>query len=784
MTRNAFFRLAPIVVLAFAAAAQGSWETKGHSVHFSEFEPDFGEPTAPISVRWNEVYDGRSGYNITEYRDLDGDRGNSLDGLRAARIANLRRREAAAARLARLAESKGKWAEALRHWRKARKENGPDAAIAQDRIEVFEQWTPKVPIALLKRYLGTRDRERSNDFARIRMLYQSIENDPRAGFLKAHAAYGVASASEPGGEELYAEVARRYPKSPRRESALLQAARCVLAERSSSPQENFGLGNPSYTPERIRKAKTWLTTLLADYPNSRLKAAALGWLGRAEYLARRNSQAVSLYRRQAAIVAGDERFRAWQSAAHCEPDAGKAFVLYLHMLRDADDPDQRYWSYVFLDRVRDGLHAAETKEVSRALEADPNLLDPYLEFRLGMTETSKAERAQLAGLAKRVFDRFPNASVRPRLMARLAEIEYRQGRYGPALTWATRGIAGGDGSDGLAHYMAASCRFRMGDLRGAENGYLDVIRRYPKSHLAKAAREPLALVRERRGDLAGALDLYFEMDYRSDIAYLLDARMTPEQVAAYAKRPEGRNRRNRINLAYGYRLLRVGKFEQAERAFASIPEKLRLRLAKNASPYGYSPFGDSYQEDLDKFFDPLATARSLGHLTRAAAKAKEGEPKARAMYALASFYRSRRHLLLYNADLWGGTRLYDFGWSWFEGAATPDDDRAAIRHHREHECLMHTYAICREIARKYPKSSMAAPALYRAATSAYTLCEFNDWWRKQGRAILKPQVAVDLMKRLAADYPDHALATNARKYARLWTAENRRDGLHAALSGD
>lgn len=774
---------------ALIAAAHASWETQGFSVHFTEYEPDFGAPTSPVWIKGWESWDGRSGFyysSDTFYRFGRPHEESSLWTWQSARRNNQTRRERSAAAKARAAEKKGNWREAEASWRVVLGERGALAAIAQDRIEVFRQRTSETPKDLLKRYFALRDQEESSDFARLRMLYQSIERDPRAGFLQAHASYGIASISVPshgaGGEALYAQTAARYPNSPRRESALIMAARCALMS-PLTPASKVGSGRAESATVRTANAKRWLQTLLRDYPATRFRPNALGWLARAEYLSGNRKAAIDLYRKQIAVTRGTERFQAWQSLAINESDFGGKFVAYLRMLADADDPMQLYWANVYLARTKEDLTNEQAASVSRLVANDPTLLDPYLDYRLRHTSTTKPERIRLANLAESAIRRYPQAKIRPRLLARLAEIEYRRGRYGRALQWASRAIDAGDGPDGLAHYMAASCRFRLGDMRGAERGYAEVRRKFPKSHLAKAAREPLAIVNERQGDLAGALDLYFDLQYESDIAYMLDARMSPEQVRAYGSTQEGRKRRHRVSLALGYRLLRVGRFDEAERAFLSIPEGVRKDLVPGPGRYGYTPFDTSSGAEVDRMFDPVKTTRDLRRLSRAVASASGGEPKAKAMFALANYYRDRRHLLLYNASLWQGTRLYDFGWFWFKDIATKSDEAAVQRHHREHECLMHTYRICIEIAEKYPTSSVAPQALYRAAASAYTLSEFNDWWRKQGRAILTGRTAARLMGRMAARYPNHALAKNARKYSKLWTLESERRELRVRLEG-
>ena len=221
-----------------AGMALASWETKGFSVHFNEYEPDFGKPTTPIWMHGWESWDGRSGFvyssNKSDYDGYPSDYWDITDWAKHRGDA-VSKEESRLSSLARVAEAKGQWTSALRQWRAIRALEGPMAALAQDRIEVFSELRRGFSAEILKSYLGARDRSEYKWDTDLRRVLQRIAGNSKAGFLRAHAAYAVAALDEdnaPTAEgTTYARVAFDYPKSPRAESALMMAARTKLRER-------------------------------------------------------------------------------------------------------------------------------------------------------------------------------------------------------------------------------------------------------------------------------------------------------------------------------------------------------------------------------------------------------------------------------------------------------------------------------------------------------------------------------------------------------------------------
>jgi hypothetical protein len=289
----------------------------------------------------------------------------------------------------------------------------------------------------------------------------------------------------------------------------------------------------------------------------------------------------------------------------------------------------------------------------------------------------------------------------------------------------------------------------------ALKGYED---RFKDSYLAKAALEQRALIEERLGKWKEAVEDYKILGYDRDRAYILDVRLTPEEMQDYAT--ETKDPLDAITA--GYRYLRVGNFDRAKQWFENVPEEQRKKLAKVGSrDYAWLQPENS-NSPLDLIPDPSKTARELSVLQK--------DKSAKGLYAFASYYYNHRNLLLYNAPLWEGSRAA-LGWAWNAKIATPEDSAARQKHFFEHECVARSRAICLELVKRYPKDPIAAKALYRAATSTRRLASFNGWWRAQNDKTNRYEEAANLLKRVYTEFPNDPLAKNARKYEKVFRQE-------------
>lgn len=610
------------------------------------------------------------------------------------------------------AESDRNWAEARKVAQLILKKVPDDAETMRDRLEIYGEIAKRGVPADLPNYLTARAQKPD-----VKTL-STIAGG--RGWLAPHAKYALAAVSYDNGKR--AEAASLYEAaadsgSPRYEPALMMAARINLRDGATENQISHG-------EELLRR-------MLSERPNTRFRASINGWLLRVNFLRK-------LY--------------------------ADALVGYLGQIDERGNPDEQALVISSITMTANAIGPKDAKLIRTVLLAQPKYLEPYLNYRLYHSEAKKADLQQLANFAQVVLKKHPEAVLKMSTLARLAEISYLTGDHRQALSFANRSLAatGSDRRD-LATYVKGASLAKLGRTDRALEAFAGFEKTYKGSYLGRAVRENRALLFEKKGEFGKALDEYFANGYRYDVAYLLDVRMTLNEVERYVQAHPS----HRLKLALGYRLLRAEKYDQAAGVFASIPTKERLLLAEVSNKeYGWA-------EGYDKIVDPLVTAKDLSRLSEQARTATTHEATAAALYKLASYYYERRNLLLYNADLWKGMRSIAFAYFWNEEFAQPGDTNVVRRHHYEHECLMHAKQICLAIAKDYPRTKSAPKALYRAATASRRLANFNTWWRKEDRHQLLYRQAASSLRKLYTLYPNDPLAKKAKKYESVFISEGR-----------
>lgn len=523
--------------------------------------------------------------------------------------------------------------------------------------------------------------------------------------------------------------------SPIRGRAMIMAARTLIGQ--TYPYGEKARPNSA----AISQARGFLNELLTNPSYQRFAWSARGWRARIDF---------------------------------AEKQYGNAAVAYLAQLRTAPNFDDRLQATTSLRVSLDRISTADAAIIRKAILADPRLFEPYAEYRIyhsevGYDEAKPRTKESLASLAKfgrDVIAANPKVTIKAGVTARLAEIAYQSGDFATAQTLADRSLTTPNGERrDLARYVAAGARFRQKKTADAIKTLGQVSTAFKGSYLLAPANELKALCQQDLGDFGAALDTYRELDYKLDIAYLLDVRMSIDQIRAYRDQKPGAF----ATLVLGYRLLRENNLPEAKREFASIPEADRKKLAK----VGDTDYRWNELPGIDVIPDPLVTTQEL-------MKLREKTDTPADLYALASYYYNHRNLLLYNASLWDGSRQVLVS---LNSGVTTREDRLLVRKHSyEHECLFVARQICLEIARRFPQAPETSKALYRAATSSRRLADFNSWWRAYGTQAELFDSAISLMKRCATEFPNEPLAANARKYAKAYDDEKRDALLQAGFA--
>lgn len=628
------------------------------------------------------------------------------------------------------------------------------------------------------------DRHRQGDSGfireRIAVLRAGLQRGDRRGmaayvggkasssaWLRPFYMYDALLAQQPGSErgmkfaslalQLQSNLSTLPPRmvdDPWLEPTLMMAARDFLMD---TPNGKSGFEPPA---KGDISAGVRVLNHLRTNRKGRFYSSATGWLARARYLQGDYLGALAIYWQQLKLESGGEaRLRVLDSICMCETALkrrGRAAFADFLVLDFIKDPNRRDFYFNQVAAKLGQFTSSDAKAFWACLKTSPPALSAYLDYRL---DRSTVTPDLLALSASATFEG-PYAG---HIYGRLAEAAYRLRRLPAVLAYCEKCLATSTKDDdrGLATYLQASVAQRQGQRAQAMAGYEEVLRRYRKSYVAGGARENLALLYEHAGRLGDALDMYYALGYQHDVAYMLDIRMSTDQIEAYLGSHPRHDSRDVIRYSLGLRYLRQHRFAEATRAFTLVPDGKRKAYLQG------SPWMD---EGVTPMRDPLLSTRDLALRYEAAAKAHGSEAKAKALLSIGNYYYNHRDLLLYNARLWHFERSVSIGWSWNDSVATSEDVAALQRHHDEHECLAQAMQVFDELLRMYPTSSSAQRAAYRDACAAWRLANFSPYWRWVADRGNLHERAVNLMH-LASTGADKNLAKTAHKFAGVFLEE-------------
>jgi TolA-binding protein len=592
--------------------------------------------------------------------------------------------------------------------------------------------------------------------------------DQVSDFLKPYVCYQAGAELYDSGKlkdaaQAFETCSHRYPKSELAESAWIMSARSLLTVDD---------------PERadVDHAETILQSFLSVYPHSRFRSNAIGWLGRCGYLKGDFAAALRNYEWQlSSCRTPSEKDSVYLSMIECREEAGQkaqAAALWLRDYAVWSDVGKAYVAVKKFEKEMSGLTAAESKTFRGELVDDPDLAASYFAIRLDLMNTKGSERRKLADLGREVVRRHPSAS---NVWARLAEMSYMDGDYRTARSQAAHGLDAENSRNddwALCEFLYASTSMRGGLNSEAIHEFQAVSA--TSGYLSESAKETLAYLFDKIGDLDSALQQFYGLnssavhndeefsgDYNSDIAYLIDVKMTPSELQAMIDDHPSSPHRDEWIYSLGLRFLRKEQFREAEAIFA------RLNTAERRKFAGITKDNDDSDGPIQ---DPLQTTKDLAQLTFDATRGTD-EQRAAALYEKASYYYERRGLLLYNYVIWQDARVMSVDDGWNDSIASARDVSALHDHEYEHECLVHAADLCKEVYEGYPRSKVAPNAIYRRACALEHLGNENEWWRWEGGRTHVAAQAADLLREIPKRYPHCDLAKDAAKYASAFASE-------------
>ena len=787
MNRRIIGALGAVGAIGGILLPSGAWASFGEnfgSVHFNSGEPDFGTPprrgvregqdTRPSA--YGESQRGGPLYvELTEERD-EAERERRQRERRASRVqiaAAIAKRDWSSAlhRCEREAATLG-WTGSLRDY----------AEVLTIASEPFPRTSPG-PERLQAYFhaLALSDGDYQNR-REAQTIFERLYRDSLAGFLREHALYQRASLEYCGKDfnealKSYERFLQEFPRSVKREAALIMVARCGLLPAAVTQSD----------PPAARRA---LQQLHSEFPNSRFRRAALGLQARDAYRNGDYDKAAEIYRAIEDVSSLTDAYNAMPRAAQ-ERWQPRLLAAHLSLMERTRKQREYLWSLQQIDRMLQALTPDGARTFVAMLHKEPGLAAPYFYYRLYYTldtprkphddewqdadsrrsewndyETERIKRhrelTDLSRLAERIAARHKDA-LPLSVQIKLAEIHYQRGDYGDAVRWANRALQAsevGEETYARALFVRGATRHRQRQETAAISDFETLLKRCADSPMRSGAREELAILYEDTGDLAAALDQYFALDYRQDIAYILDVRMPTATVAAYVVANPRHGQRDLLHYSLGVRSLRDGDLSAARRNLQSVPRARYRNFSKITDYLGENEHGP----------DPLTTINEIMELKSRIARTRTREARAMAEYDYASYHYKSGTLLFYNAALWKGQRIWLFEEMWNYRQQIQGDVRAVERHMMAHEAYAHALRLCLQIVHDYPRTKAEPLALYRAACAASRLAALNHCWGYPPNLEAK---ASHLMALLARRYPHHPLASHARKYADVFAREGQ-----------
>ena len=562
-------------------------------------------------------------------------------------------------------------------------------------------------------------------------IEEKIAEVPREPALRDNAAYLSAayqyrSKSYAAAEQNFLRLATQYSHSEKREAALLMGGLSAL-KQSSCYIDEYGLPKESGCNDELwQRARQTFARQIAQYPHGRLAADARGWLG---YLARGSGDSAGAMIEYYRQLADDD--------ASVRRDA--AFSLSF-MRGDATDADLARVEAELADEPQAALAYSYHNLYNYAYAVEPGAWG-WNEVDWANAKKAKAydARQRIVDYAARMAQRHAGASGAFLLRIAQAKLELEEPR--DALTLVGRALKSGlpDEERKQALWVKGAAEYYLEDFASARLTLKALIAADANRDLTHGARRMLAIVAEKQSDWGEALAQYYALGYDTDVAYLLDVIMTPEQIAHFIQKRATSEQRNDLQYALGLRWLRVGRWAEA-RAVLTVVTAVACAMPDRSYDWQLQRPGKQRPKfDLEIpaqgicsqwLLRDLKTIDDLETLEARVATAVNDEARAEALYQLASYQYDSSTEIFYNPRLWQSQRHWLLGsLAEKESYLVPNEARRLWDYMNSHDVLARALPIYLDIAERYPNSKAAGDALFTAAMCHERLSDMNRYWR-------------------------------------------------------
>lgn len=544
----------------------------------------------------------------------------------------------------------------------------------------------------------------------------------------------------------FREHTERHPNSEKNEAVRYMIAKIIMESSHSFGNMSCGImGKRQWENEEIKtseiepvekcKDESWhkaveaFREMMQKFPNGRYRNDARGWLA---YLYRRGgdrAEALAEYYR----LLGDPTER----TARLEAKKSLQFIGHEY----DDQMLDKVESLIVGDRdaaLAYAYHRIYNHAIDFSYEEPSKWCcsgeDSWREREEEETRVSKANRIgnheleRIAKFASAMMNRYSSAAVSGNFVLRVAEAQLELQNYAEALKSADKalelGISGDMRMEGL--WVKGSSEHKQKRLKAARETFKKLIAEFPKTKLTEGARRLLAMTAEDQDDLETALDLYTELDYESDVAYLVDVLLPTDRLAKYAEDRKRTPQYDRLLYSLGLRYMRDKRWKDARDTFHRVRTETGtdgyLQQDKNAT--WYFPKEPGFDEGEFSYIktswvtQDLKTIDILESHEQAVESAQGDEAKAEAMYQLASVLFEADDLAFYNPSLWTGWRsgrLNDLQFSDHE--RLPNESRIIFEHLNSHDPWARAIPIYEDIVSRFPKTKTARDAMYSTAVA-------------------------------------------------------------------
>lgn len=633
-----------------------------------------------------------------------------------------------------------------------------------DKLDAVTALRQGSPLSNVQAYLAARTlHDQDEQWEKIEQALGPAASDvnlkDNVAYLKAAGLYRDDDLVEAA--RAFSALARKYPRSEKREAALFMAALSTMKTSitytpTSGDEAHLHEGDKRHEvtiDDAWRAALAGFKNVMAAYPHGRYFNDARGWI--AYLMLRKGDRATALveyYRmlsdrsdenarfeaaRSLDIVrhhATDEELSRVEEQLAGEPQVALTYA-YHTIFNFSVNPDQSYgpdW-----EQVNDAYGTYDSEASSRLHD------ERIREWEKNRAATGRQSVERVLAFSRRLMARYPKLAVGSAFALRVAEASMELGNNDDAAKFAQRALQSGvqNNERAQALWTIGVAEHRLQHFASARKNLETLIRDYPQSDLITGARRLLAMVAEDSGDIDGALEQYLALKYTVDVAYFVDTLMTVEQLAQFIAHHPNLPEKNNLTYSLGLRYLRANLWNDARVTFA----KVKAVDNPDTSLFGCLGADDKCADPKEpKFNDEgsnspityellmldIQTANDLERLEQAIPQAVDNEATAEALYRLASYQYEASSLLFYNPVLWNGDRYWHLSYFALEGRyRVPNEPQRLFEYMQEHETLARALKIYLEIVHRYPHTRAARDAFYTAAVCHERLSGYNPYWR-------------------------------------------------------